>query len=239
MKKLSAIFVCTLFVSALSAQDAPTKKKEKNDLSNRANDHIMLQLGYTTWAGKPDTLNTSGLSKSINGYFMFDFPFKTNPNLSMAFGPGIGSDHILFTQTNIGIKESTSFLRFTNVPDTNHFKKTKLATVYFEAPIEFRYSAKPLTGKGFKAAIGVKVGTLINAHTRNTKFQTSGGTSLGDFVVKEQGKDFFNKTRVSAIARVGYGHLSAFANYQFTPVFKDGLGPQVRPFSIGIALSGL
>jgi Outer membrane protein beta-barrel domain len=241
MKKLLSIFVCTLVASTLTAQDAPvTKKKEKIDLSNRANDHIVLQLGMTNWAGKPDTLNTSGLSKSINGYFMFDFPFKTNPKLSMAFGPGIASDHILFTETNIGIKENTSFIQFTNVPDTNHFKKTKLATVYLEAPIEFRYSAKPLTGKGLKAAIGIKVGTLLNAHTRNTKFQTSGGTAIGtDFTMKEYSKQFFNKNRLSAMARVGYGHISLYASYQFTPVFKDGLGPQVKPFSVGITLSGL
>jgi hypothetical protein len=215
------------------------KKKDKPDLSNRANDHLMLQFGITNWTGKPDTINTKGLSKSINGYFMFDFPFKTNPNLSMAFGPGFGSDHILFTQTNIGIKENTSAIPFTNVPDTNHFKKSKLATVYFEAPIEFRYAANPVTGKGLKAAVGIKVGTLLSAHTRNTKLQDKAGNSIGDFTMKENSKKFFNKNRLSAMARIGYGHLSLYASYQFTTVFKDGLGPVVKPFSIGITLSGL
>ena len=36
------------------AQDNPVKKKKEIvDMSNRPNDHFMLQLGYTTWAGKP------------------------------------------------------------------------------------------------------------------------------------------------------------------------------------------
>jgi hypothetical protein len=240
MKKILSLSVFILIASAVFAQDAPMqKKKDKPDLSNRANDHLMFQFGVTNWTGKPDTINTKGLSKSINGYFMFDYPFKTNPNLSMAFGPGIGSDHILFTETNIGIKETTSAIRFTNVPDTNHFKKTKLATVYLEAPIEFRYSANPVTGKGLKAAIGIKVGTLINAHTRNTKLQNKSGTAISDFIMKENSKKFFNKNRFSAMARIGYGHVSLYASYQFTPVFKDGLGPVVKPFSIGITLSGL
>ena len=132
MKKILSFALCTvLFSSFLIAQENPaeTKPKPKIDMSNRANDHFLLQLGYTSWAGIPDSINTDGISKSINAYFMFDFPFKTNPKLSMAFGPGIGSDHILFSKTDVGIKDLTPSIYFTNKADTNHFKKTKLATV--------------------------------------------------------------------------------------------------------------
>lgn len=230
-----------VMVFSVTAQDnpKPTKKKDKPNLANRANDHFMLQLGYTGWAGKPDTINTGGLSKSINVYFMYDFPFKTNPNLSMAFGPGIGSDHITFSKTHVGIKDATNTLYFTDQSDTNHFKKTKLATTYLEAPIEFRYAADPVTGKGLKLAIGVKIGTLLNAHTRNTKFENKDGGTINDYVMKESSKRFFNKTRLSGMARVGYGHFSLYGSYQFTPLIRDGFGPQVRPFSIGLTLSGL
>ncbi len=255
MKKILILSVCTFFATTVFAQNnsdstfnkkagtksrnTSGKNKQAVDMSNRPNDHFLVQLGYTTWSGIPDTINTSGLSKSINGYFMFDFPFKTNPKLSMAFGPGISSDHILFTKTTVGIKDNTTSIRFTNVSDTNHFKKTKLATVYLEAPIEFRYSAHPETGKGMKFAIGVKVGTLINAHTRNTKFQSKTNTSLNDFIMKESSKRFFNKNRLSVMGRVGMGHFSLYGSYQLSTLFKDGMGPVVKPFSIGITLSGL
>ncbi len=241
MKKILPLFFCSLFVTTfLVAQETPVKKKKDiPDMSNRPNDHFMLQLGYTAWAGKPDTITTSGLSKSFNVYFMFDFPFKTNPKLSMAFGPGIASDHMLFTKTHVGIKDNTPTLQFTNQSDTNNFKKTKLATVYLEAPIEFRFSADPVTGNGFKWAVGVKVGTLLTAHTRNTKFQSKAGTTINDYVMKEASKRFLNKTRISAMGRVGMGHFTVFGSYQFTPLIKDGLGPEVRPYSIGLTLSGL
>ncbi len=241
MKKIISLSVFVLLATSLLAQDIPATKKKKDipDMSNRPNDHFLVQLGYTSWSGAPDTINTSGLSKSINAFFMFDFPFKTNPKLSMAFGPGISSDHILFTKTNVGIKDNTPSIRFTNASDTNHFKKTKLATVYLEAPVEFRYSAKPETGKGFKFAIGVKIGTLINAHTRNTKFQSKTNTSINEFIMKESSTRFFNKNRLSLMGRVGMGHFSLFGSYQISTLFKEGLGPAVKPISIGITLSGL
>jgi hypothetical protein len=239
MKKLLLVPFCVFITFFVFSQDSPKPKKKVIDMSNRANDHFLLQFAYTSWTGKPDSINTKGLSKSINAYFMLDFPFKTNPNMSMAFGPGISTDHILFTKTYVGIKDQTNSIHFKNQADTNHFKKTKLATAYLEAPIELRYSANPETGKGFKAAIGVKVGTLLNAHTRNTKLEDKNGNSLNDYVMKESSKRFMNKTRISAQARFGYGHFTLYGSYQLTTLFRDGAGPQVRPFSIGITLSGL
>jgi hypothetical protein len=241
MKKILSFVVCVFFASSVMAQDNPDIKKKKPviDMSNRANDHFLLQFGFTKWAGIPDSITTKGFSKSFSMYFLFDYPFKTNPKLSMAFGPGIATDHILFSKTYVGIKDNTSTINFTEQSDTTHFKKTKLATVYLEAPVEFRYSAEPLTGKGLKFAIGVKVGTLLNAHTRNAKLEDKGNSTINDYVMKESSKKFFNKTHLSMSGRIGYGHWSLYGSYQLTPLFRDGLGPVVKPFSIGVTLSGL
>lgn len=242
MKRTLPFLAFVLLTSALAAQDNPKPEKKKKapvDMSNRPNDHFMLQFGYANWSNIPDTINKQGFSKSLNVYFLFDFPFKSNPKLSMAFGPGIATDHIVFANTHVGIRDITPSIYFTNVSDTNHYKKTKLATAYLEAPIEFRFSSDPLDGKGFKAAIGIKVGTMINAHTRSTRYQNKSGNSISDHVQKESSTKFFNKNRLSVMGRVGYSHFSLFGSYQLTTLFKDGLGPSVRPFSIGLTLSGL
>lgn len=245
MKKVVLYAVSCLLITSLVAQetpDPPKKKKEKPviNLAGRANDHFMLQLGYTGWAGKPDSINTSGWSKSFNVYFMFDFPFKTNPKLSMAFGPGISSDHIKFSGTYVGIKETTSTLQFRDVADTNHFKKVKLNTTYLEAPIEFRYTANPLNSdKSFKWAIGVKVGTMIDAHTRNKDLVNKAGQTLNNYKMKEASKRYFNSTRLVGTARVGLGHFSLYGSYQITTLFKEGVAAEIRPWTIGLTLSGL
>lgn len=242
MKKILLIAASCLLLTSLFAQDNPEtpKKKQLINLSGRSNDHFLIQLGYAGWAGKPDSINTGGLSKSFNVYFMFDFPFKTNPHLSMAFGPGIASDHISFKSTYVGLKDATTVLHFTNQADTNHFKKTKLATAYAEAPIEFRYTSDPMnSGKSFKVAVGVKVGTMLTAHTRNKDLLNETGNTLISYVQKESSKRFFNSNRLSVMGRIGYGHFSLYGSYQVTPLFKDGVAAQIRPFSIGLTLSGL
>jgi hypothetical protein len=236
MKKLLSLLTCTLLALVAFAQETPQKKTI--DLSNRANDHLLIQLGSTHWSGIPDSITTKGLSKSFNLYVMFDFPFKTNPKLSMAFGPGIASDHIIFSKTFVAIKENAAAIHFINQSDTTHFKKTKLATAYLEAPIEFRYSARP-EGTGFKFAIGVKIGTMLTAHTRNSKLEDKSDNLINDYVMKESSKRFFNKNRMSGMVRIGYGHISLYGSYQFSQLFKDGAGPVVKPFSIGLTLSGL
>ena len=241
MKKIALFVFSCLLINSLLAQDTTfKKKKEPISLAGRANDHFMIQLGVTNWSGKPDSISTKGFSKSFNVYFMFDFPFKTNPKLSMAFGPGISSDHILFDKTYVGIKDATPTLQFRDQSDTNHFKKTKLNTTYLEAPVEFRYTSNPLnSGKSFKFAIGAKVGTMIKAHTRNKDLENKNGNTLNSYTMKEASKRFFNTTRLVGTARVGLGHFSLYGSYQVTTLFKEGVAANIRPFSIGLTISGL
>ena len=209
-------------------------------MANRANDHFLVQFGYTKWSGKPDSINTSGLSKSINAYFMFDFPFKSDNRFSAAIGAGIGTDNIYFSKTYVGIKDITPTLRFQDVSDTNHFKKSKLTTAFLEAPIEFRFSSDPATpNKSYKFALGLKIGTLLNAHTKGKTWQTKDGTTLIPYTEKQTSKRFFNSNRFVATARFGYGVFSIYGTYQINTLFKEGFAPDIRPYSIGLTISGL
>lgn len=223
------------------AQDSTsTTKKGPSVTLPRSSDHFVFQLGYTTWQGAPDSVNTGGLPRTFNAYFMLDYPFKTNPHWSAAVGAGIATDNIYFDKTYVGIKDNTSTLRFRNDADTNHFKKFKLATAYLEAPVELRFRTNPDDdNKSVKVALGLKVGVLLNAHTKGKTLQNRSGTTLNGYTMKENSKLFFNKNRISATARFGIGHFSLFSTYALTPLFKEGVAPTVRPFTVGLMLSGL
>lgn len=244
------IFVAATFlfftVAALAQSDSvqtqttPPKTILKANNLPRSADHFLLQFGYTHWAGAPDSIKTGGFPRTFNAYLMMDFPFKTNPHWSVAVGAGIATDAMYFDKSSVDIAGTTPNLSFRNLDSGDHFKKYKLATAYAEAPVELRFSANPDDSRrSVKAAIGVKVGTLLNAHTKGNTLQNKGGTTINDFKQKEFNKRYFNKTRLSATARLGFGHYTLFTSYQLTPLFKEGLAPAIRPLTVGLTLSGL
>ena len=238
MKHIVAIILtcCTLVGSAQEKTEKPKKFDwSKTDFSKRASDHFMFQVGYAGWGNK-EGLNTRGLSKTFNAYFLLDFRFKTNPKFSVALGPGIGTDNIYFNKTAIDVanRSGTTFKNDT----ITRYKKSKLATGYLELPLELRYSTKPANmNTGWKFALGMKIGTLLDGKVKS-KIDLD-ATGRGGYFVKTKDKRNFNGTRLAATARAGYGNISLFGSYTLTDFFKAGFGPEVRPFSIGLAISGL
>ncbi|HEX2606454.1 MAG TPA: outer membrane beta-barrel protein, partial [Flavisolibacter sp.] len=197
--------------TATTATSAPVSK---SSLGITTNDHLMFQLGYLNWLNKPDSINTSGLPRTFNAYFMFAFPFKTNPHFSVGIGVGFATDHMYFDRTNVGIKDVTSKLVFRNLADTTHFKKYKLSTTFLEAPVELRFGSKPDDDKhSVKAALGVKVGTMLSAMVKGKTLEDKNGNAINPYTVKEKSKRFFNTTRLSLTGRIGYGHFSLFGSW--------------------------
>src|SRR5664279_2633327 len=191
MKKIVFIIISCLFFSFAFSQDDPTTtppNTQKITLSNRPNDHLVIQLSSDHWTGMPDSIKShqKGLSRGFNAYFMLDKPFRSSPKYSIGFGLGVSTSNIIFKRENVNLKSGSTLLPFTPVDSTNHFKKYKLATGFLEVPLEFRYSSKPLQpNKSFKIAVGVKVGTVINAHTKGKILQDKNNNTINAYIEKE------------------------------------------------------
>ncbi|MCY7292599.1 MAG: PorT family protein [Ferruginibacter sp.] len=239
MRKFSAI-VFALTISAIAfSQTTPTIPTK---LGNRAADHFMVQIAGNFWSGSPDSVsnNIKSFNRSANVYLMYDKQFKNNPRLSAAIGIGVGTSNIYFDKMEVKIAAANPKLPFIRTDTGNNFKKYKLATAFLEIPIELRFMAKPETpNKSIKGAIGIKVGTLLNAHTKGRNLQNAAGTKINGFTLKESSKSYFNTTRIAATARVGYGIFSLFGAYSITNMFKDGAGADIKLVQVGFTISGL
>ncbi|MEI9955306.1 MAG: outer membrane beta-barrel protein [Ferruginibacter sp.] len=239
MKKIVLVFVAVVSITAAFAQ---TKQLSKADLANKAGDHFMFQLGSDHWAGAPDSISdhNKGLARGINVYVMLNRTFKNNPQFSAAFGLGVGTTNMYFKTVNVDINSLTTKLPFTNLDSTDRFKKYKLSTAFLEVPVELRFVKDPTReNKSLKGAIGIKVGTLLNVHTKGKTLENKTGATINAYTQKESDKHFFNSTRLCGTARIGYGIYSIYGSYQITTLLKDGVGPQIHPFEIGFCLSGL
>jgi hypothetical protein len=239
MRKISFLILAITMYSVGFAQTTPKKEKSTTE---RAADHFMFQIGSSFWSGAPDSVTKyiKGFNRSANVYVMYDKQFKNSPKFSIAAGVGVGTSNIYFNKMEAKITANRPILPFVRTDTGNNFKKYKLTTAYLEIPLEFRFMSDPNNpNKAIKAAIGAKIGTLLNAHTKGKSLKNAAGNTINNFAEKDISKSYFNSTRLSLTGRVGYGLYSLFGSYSFTNIFKDGVAADTKLVQIGISISGL
>jgi hypothetical protein len=247
MKKLVSMALLVFLGHAVFAQSDTTKTGAKKltyaslNLKNRANDHFMIEFSYDNWIGKTDSMNTTGFSRGFAFYFMYDFPFKSDPHFSVAAGIGIDASNIFFDKTEVLVAApGNQTLAFRNTANSDHFKKYKLVLTNLEVPIELRYAFNPEnTNKSWKIALGFKAGLLLSAYTKGKDLENQAGTITNYYIEKKSSTKFFNSGRIVGTFRVNYGWIGVFGQLQLTPLIQNGSGPTVNPYSIGLVLSGL
>lgn len=221
-----------LFVSALPAfaQDVESSGTKGNSVKKPSRDFAMLQLTYDGW-DKPDSVKTKGFNRGANVYICYDFPIKKS-HFSFAAGIGIGTSNVYFDNQQI-VNTIDTAAAATFIAETKNYKKYKLNLTYLEAPFELRFFGNnDNRNKGFKAAVGLRVGTLVGAHTKGKL----SGLKVTD---KTQTKRYLETWRFAATARIGWGNFSLFGSYNLSNVFKENQGPTITPYSFGICVTGL
>lgn len=239
MKKFLIVLLGVCFVHAGIAQ----KNNKLSSILSHPSDHFLIQLSSDRWVGAPDSIEDkrSGWSRGFNFYIMLDKPFKSNPHFSFAYGLGVGTSHIFFNNLDVQITGQSNELKFKNMEGKDSsYDRYKLATSFIELPIELRYLSKPENpNKALKAAIGIKFGYIIDAHTKAETLKDASGNTINDYMIKLHSQGYFNATRISATARLGYGNFTLFGAYNLTPIFKDDAAHDMKLLQIGLTFSGL
>jgi hypothetical protein len=233
---MAACLLTAAFAPAASAQTGTVKPGNPiSEVEKPSRDYVMLQFTYDSWTNVPDSIKIGGFGRGFNGYVCYDFPIQKS-HFSFAAGIGVGTSNIYFKDQQVRLVDTGALgaqVRFT--AEDYDYKKFKLTTAYIEAPFELRYFGnKENRNKGFKAAIGIRAGALVGAHTKSNR--SVEGTKV---VEKVNTKRYMEKWRFGATARIGWGNLSLFGAYNFNNVFSEGSGPQVTPYSIGLCITGL
>ena len=101
---------------------------------------------------------------------------------------------------------------------------------YLTAPLLLEFQI-PAGKKRIHISGGVIGGVKLWSNTK-MKYTIGGEKS------KEKAKGDYNLAplRWGFTARIGYRALNFYANYYMMPLFKESLGPELYPFSIGLAL---
>lgn len=234
MKKLAFAVVALVMLGNLA-------KAQRPDLPGA----LIIDIGINNLSNAPDNINTNSFqSKTVNITYFYDLPIG---NSKFTFTPGIGLGLEKFSFKNNYSLESSfdandelqvaPILLSDNLTNVLEYGRSKLGANYLDIPLEFRfYTRKNQYARGFRAAIGGKVGVLYSTFTKY-KYQDSNGDN---HMVKNRANYGLNRFRYGVQARVGFGGFSLFGYYELSDKFDTPPpgGENTSNMTFGIALTG-
>ncbi|MCK9271006.1 MAG: porin family protein [Bacteroidales bacterium] len=179
----------------------------------------------------PDSIDNKFFNLGVNFDMLYDFQIAES-NFSFAIGAGIGSHN--FYSNAFVVEDSLNVSALYPIkslhPGTS-YKKNKISYTYFDVPLEFRLRTK----KNFRAAVGFKVGFLIDNHSKYRGDDYIFGTT-DKIHVKFKDVPNIEKLRYGVTARVGWKFINLMGFYSLTDLFTKDKGSETYPISIGISL---
>ena len=115
---------------------------------------------------------------------------------------------------------------FTVEDDGTQYKKNKLKTTFLEIPVMLTIT--PGRKSNFYISGGMYGGVLLGA---KQKLKDNDGNKIK---IKD---DFnLNKFRYGMVGRIGFGPFAVYAQLALNDLFKEGQGPKLTPFNVGISI---
>ncbi|MFC2114626.1 GIN domain-containing protein [Bacteroidota bacterium] len=206
------------------------------------------EFEYKSWAG---------IGFGINGYLnpMNSTEVPLNYNfLDLNYGIPVGVELNLFEKDIPIIDEYVQIVTglgfdFTNYRFSNNtrllynpdsiagiidsqlqYSKTKLRVTYLTLPVLLELN----TNKNPKKALHISAGILIG-YNLNTKSKIVYVQDGNKKKVKTKEDYHINPLRYGLTGRIGIGeNVALYANYAFSPLFLEGEGPELNPFTVGL-----
>ncbi len=110
--------------------------------------------------------------------------------------------------------------------------KSKLTVSYLNVPLmlEIQTRSRHTWSNRLHLSGGINTGIRLGSHTKQVSAKIDGNKDK----VKEHSDFYLNPFRFDATARLGWGPVNLFASYALNPLFRDGKGPELTPFTVGI-----
>ena len=165
-------------------------------------------------------------------------------NLNFAqYSLGFGTSHVGLL-TGLGLEFSNYFFDNDNtildgadfvIGDslTGTISKSKLTTTFLRVPLILEVQfPNTIRSKRVYLSAGVVAGLKLGSHTK-VVYEDNGSKN------KDKNRDDFNINpfRYGLTARFGIGNMSVFGDYYFSTMFVENKGPELHPFSVGLAFN--
>ncbi len=215
------------------------KERKKKTVRSFNGHYTGVDLGFNTYLTKsgdialPDEYNylslNSGKSVGLSANILQqDIPLGKRGNIGLVTGLGLTFNNYRFDNPIVPLKDEIGMLTYNTIEED--LIKSKLTTLYLNAPLllELQFSKK--RRDGFYISAGAVVGYRISSHTKVV-------TNIDGEKTKDKNRDSFNLNdfRYGAQVRLGYKDLNFYGSYYLSPLFNKNKAPELYPVSVGIS----
>jgi hypothetical protein len=171
-----------------------------------------------------DSISFMDLSRGFQMAGCFDAAGVPIISRKLGIGVGVGfkCDFYTFSTKNLALSKVDGHL--VHFADTSKpYNKSKLTNTYMTVPVVLEYHHK-----GLSVMVGVEGNMLLWS---NTKMKTSSGDKD-----RKHSNLCQNMFSYNLMAKVGVDCVGAFVRANMSPMFVNGKGPEIYPYSAGISL---
>ena len=175
-----------------------------------------------------DNWDARGFNQGASWAITYNFPLGESTKHTVSIGAGM-THHNYFSYSRI-LNPYRDTLEYVQCRDDESFKRFKVNANYADIPLEIRFRINDQV----KIGVGFKLGILVMGKTKYV------GPNEDGTIIHEKYTYIDNLERYtySATLRVGWKWVSAFAAYQFNPVFEVGHNaPEFHPLSVGVSFA--
>ena len=228
MKKVLFTFIALVFSATSFAQLIANKTDNKVTFA--------IDLFNDFQLAPSDNWDARMVNQGVSCALTYNFPLGESAKHTVSIGLGVSS-HNYFSYTRIMNPYTNGDLVLKNYRDVEGFKRYKVNPTYGEVPLLINFRIKDQV----KISAGFKVGVMIGTKTRFVGPDEDGVlTDESGVTIHEKYIYISNIERMaySATLRIGWKWVSAYAAYQFNPVFSVGHNaPVFHPLSVGLTFA--
>lgn len=154
-----------------------------------------------------------------------------NNKLGLVTGIGLRWNNYRFDNNVVLVPDSSKIYGFKDY--SKPWEKSKLVVNYLNVPLLLEYQTNRFSrSNSFHIAAGMVLGWRYASHTKML-YKDNGRH-------KPKDRDSFHLSpfRYDATVRIGWGIINLYGTYAMNTLFKDGRGPELYPFAVGITLVG-
>lgn len=198
-------------------------------------DKMLLDIYHNNMVENSNKIKVKFRSFGWGVSLMYDIPFSTSSNFSVAIGGGYANQNYFSNSDvvrtfNPDTTLSGSYSIFLPIDgNLRTVKKNRLATNYIDIPLELRFRSKEdKHGNQVKFTLGAKFGALINIHSKYFE----NGNKYKSYIFPNA-----NKWRYGTYFRIGYERWTFNGYYSISTLFDNNKGVKANPFSVGITFA--